>query len=970
LQTWDYNYNSGGWDDYPPQLALHKDPDLRRFIAPCVTTSYAIRFAQHMSAFAMGIGMCEDVSVNASDLTRWVQGTATEVAASSEYLGAVSSGAGNVGFGDGWQWRNLVIIAVDAADVARIESAWKVELELDLGYVNGQPDAPDWEVEFLGQVDTLGSVSEAAWNRSLYEAVIGESGWVGTLATGGLMVDQRWEVTGVMDGLVEPTATDYLVFRVSSLPPPGMASGYNGGLATDLTGQGLYLYHDDSVVGIVTAEDRITVAEGGTQQLAVRLAGQPSGPVQVNAVLAAGDWLQVEPESLLFDGSNWEQVQWLTLNGNGDGAYAYMSERLHLVVDALVRPSAWSGIAKAIWVERVDNDPLNIGVLEGVETWTAVKEMETEAASQSVVSAAHYSPVWTHDGSIYHVYVNHLQEAIVAKLDPHGVRTTHVLKTGVIADAHHSFSIGVDPQGYLHVTGDMHNGRYVDGVQEDAWNYWVSTQPGDISSWEYYPGSAWDNWPDAVGTDETGPALSGNMASYAVFRPDNGGRLFMSFRGRARKDFGLNGGKGWTGLRLQRLDGSGARRWTALGDFALPVHDADFFPAKVIGWDVAGGRIQKDESGTVISDWYQTYRGQYWFDASNRLHLAWSYFGENSQTADVSVPTDIGSGATHILYACSPDGGVTWQRADGSAIELPLSPANADIVVERAPGDLTSTCYIVTTAEGYPVVSYSRRGIPMHGDPYLKSWTPQAGWGAEVALPTADAFQLLADRRGILTLPDNTGTWYRSYDNGLSWTSYTGMPEYSGGSSGAVDYVHLIETGEIRFHRFVEVGSIWRYEVWTVAFAPTMTPSLAETWRSTWFGSPAEAGHAEELADPDEDGISNLLERALGLNPLLAEGEQTLLSFADAAGSMTADFNFSRRTGGSTDANGIYRHAELAYWIEISHDMLQWNRVAQPIVLDQGAAIESGYEQVLVQLTETLDANAPVFVRLKVEIQP
>jgi hypothetical protein len=105
----------------------------------------------------------------------------------------------------------------------------------------------------------------------------------------------------------------------------------------------------------------------------------------------------------------------------------------------------------------------------------------------------------------------------------------------------------------------------------------------------------------------------------------------------------------------------------------------------------------------------------------------------------------------------------------------------------------------------------------------------------------------------------------------------------------------------------VEFASVWRYEVWTVAFAPTMTPSFAETWRSTWFGSAADAGHAAELADPDQDGISNLLERALGLNPLLAEEEQTLLSFADAASSLTADFNYSRRGGGHTSA--------MAWWM-------------------------------------------------------
>ena len=28
LRTWDYFYNSGGWDDYPPQKAVHEQLSL------------------------------------------------------------------------------------------------------------------------------------------------------------------------------------------------------------------------------------------------------------------------------------------------------------------------------------------------------------------------------------------------------------------------------------------------------------------------------------------------------------------------------------------------------------------------------------------------------------------------------------------------------------------------------------------------------------------------------------------------------------------------------------------------------------------------------------------------------------------------------------------------------------------------------------------------------------------------------
>lgn len=41
LKTWDYFYNSGGWDDYPPQHYITGKP-IRAYIAPVSTTAHAI----------------------------------------------------------------------------------------------------------------------------------------------------------------------------------------------------------------------------------------------------------------------------------------------------------------------------------------------------------------------------------------------------------------------------------------------------------------------------------------------------------------------------------------------------------------------------------------------------------------------------------------------------------------------------------------------------------------------------------------------------------------------------------------------------------------------------------------------------------------------------------------------------------------------------------------------------------------
>lgn len=61
LETWNIFYNSGGWDDYPPQWTLRPQKELRSRTTPMVSTSYYIRcakilrlIASHLEAGAKG----------------------------------------------------------------------------------------------------------------------------------------------------------------------------------------------------------------------------------------------------------------------------------------------------------------------------------------------------------------------------------------------------------------------------------------------------------------------------------------------------------------------------------------------------------------------------------------------------------------------------------------------------------------------------------------------------------------------------------------------------------------------------------------------------------------------------------------------------------------------------------------------------------------------------------------------------
>jgi len=65
--TWDYFYNSGGWDDYPPQKFVHAKK-LESSAAPTVNSSHAIRCAKLLRSAAAALGRTEDFAEYEGDI--------------------------------------------------------------------------------------------------------------------------------------------------------------------------------------------------------------------------------------------------------------------------------------------------------------------------------------------------------------------------------------------------------------------------------------------------------------------------------------------------------------------------------------------------------------------------------------------------------------------------------------------------------------------------------------------------------------------------------------------------------------------------------------------------------------------------------------------------------------------------------------------------------------------------------------
>jgi len=62
LKTWDYFYNSGGWDDYPPQQALRGDKSQCDRTTAVVTTAFYIRAAKILRMAALELGIKKDIT--------------------------------------------------------------------------------------------------------------------------------------------------------------------------------------------------------------------------------------------------------------------------------------------------------------------------------------------------------------------------------------------------------------------------------------------------------------------------------------------------------------------------------------------------------------------------------------------------------------------------------------------------------------------------------------------------------------------------------------------------------------------------------------------------------------------------------------------------------------------------------------------------------------------------------------------
>ena len=184
----------------------------------------------------------------------------------------------------------------------------------------------------------------------------------------------------------------------------------------------------------------------------------------------------------------------------------------------------------------------------------------------------------------------------------------------------------------------------------------------------------------------------------------------------------------------------------------------------------------------------------------------------------------------------------------------------------------------------------------------------------------------------------------------LSWRESIGATGYSVGRSTVIGGPYEVVATGLTSGAYVDLDAADRADYFYAIVAVNevgdslrsdeigvSTRTLAEAWRFAHFGTSENAGVAADGEDPDGDFVSNLLERAFGGNPLVAEQDlmpkideaRPLLSLIYRKALAATDLEF--RVQGSGDLALPWGPANGSSEVMSDNGVYQWIRFARPV---------------------------------------
>ncbi len=278
-------------------------------------------------------------------------------------------------------------------------------------------------------------------------------------------------------------------------------------------------------------------------------------------------------------------------------------------------------------------------------------------------------------------------------LRDNSVKTARLKNGYNTRDSHNSISLGIDPDGYLHLSYDHHG---------TPLNYRRSTEPLSI-----------DTWSEPL--KMTGVFEDRVTYPYFVMAPAN----TKDRQGKGKLYF------------IYRHASSGN------GDICLKVYDH----TKKIWEDRAVRFIKGMEQKPWTSNAYWNHPA---FDSLGRMYFTWVWRVNRGGPPGLVNNHNIG-------YACTPDGGETWLSSRDLPLSIPLTPTNSEVIWAISPGtNLINQCSsAIDSKDRLHVVFYADDpgGIPQ----YQHLWFNVHVWQCDVISNRTGDFKLSGG--GTLRLP-------------------------------------------------------------------------------------------------------------------------------------------------------------------------------------------------------------------------
>lgn len=246
---------------------------------------------------------------------------------------------------------------------------------------------------------------------------------------------------------------------------------------------------------------------------------------------------------------------------------------------------------------------------------------------------------------------------------------------------------------------------------------------------------------------------------------------------------------------------------------------------------------------------------------------------EDSSIPGVNSPSDEGAVLSGAAYIFIRSGG-TWSQQAYLKASNPQTNDNlgwsvavsGDTAVAGAPFEDSSSAGVNTTPDenaSNAGAAYMFNGLGLLGPPTVNNpvATNITQTSASLGGNVSNDGGLEITERGIVFSETATNP-----DPQLGGAGVTQLTSSGGMGSFAVAVGNLTTSTNYSFRAYTINSAGTSYSALAI-FHP-YTP--AEIWRAGYFGSPDNSGNGADSADPDHDGVVNVLERAFNLNPTQA----------------------------------------------------------------------------------------------------